>query len=292
MKNVNIRLIGAASGLAAQDQGTEKGPRCLQKSAYVQQIIKENPQMLWHKMIDLSTETGLSDEERISQWCLDIAQSVNGVVRDEEQFVVLGGDHSSAIGTWSGAAHALSNRGDIGLLWIDAHLDAHTMETSPSGAIHGMPVASLLGYGLPSLTQLMHAQAKLKPENLCIVGARSFEPGEYELLQRLGVKIYFIEEVLQRGMELVLQEALAIVSRAAAGFGISLDLDAIDPQDAPGIGSPESGGFSALALCEALQQVYPLENFIGLEITEFNPQHDKQGKTEQVVCQVMQSILA
>src|SRR5690242_3418600 len=147
--------------------------------------------------------------------------------------LVLGGDHAIAMGTWGGVARALSYE-PFGLIWLDAHLDAHTVETTPSMNPHGMSAAALLGHGYELF--LAFCGGALRPEHLCYIGVRSYESEEMALLRRLGVRIILMEEVKRRGMAWALAEALAIATRGTQGFGLTIDLDGFDPEDAPGIG--------------------------------------------------------
>ena len=124
-----------------------------------------------------------------------LASEIAELTVNKKLFATIGGGHSSGIGTWSGAATALADKGDIGLIWCDAHMDAHTFETSPSNNIHGMPVAALLGYGDEALTHIAHPAPKIKPENLCLIGIRDYEEGEAKLLESLNVRVIKIEEV-------------------------------------------------------------------------------------------------
>ncbi len=287
----DIALLGVASGLAAQDQGTADGPACLQCSPHLLQQMQQDERFYWHNTLQLLPQhASLSTLHRVSELCQRLALSVQQLVSAGKSFVVIGGDHSIAVGTWSAVAEAYRHVGAMGLLWIDAHLDAHTPATSLSGAIHGMPVASLLGYGAPELTQLVSNNPKILPQHLCIVGARSYEDGEHALLQRLGVKIFYMSEVTARGLPAVMRDALAIVNQAPAGFGVTIDVDAVDPEDAPGVGSPEVNGIAGAALCAALQSIHGMPHFLGLEITEFNPHHDKSACTERLVCAMMRSV--
>jgi arginase len=198
--------------------------------------------------------------------------------------LVIGGDHSIAAGTWKGVRQAV--RKPLGLLWIDAHMDAHVPETSPSGAWHGMPLAALMGYGKEEW-----AAPVLRPEHVALVGVRSYEDGEAALLDALRVRVYKIEEVRRKGLKSVLEEATARVSQAAGGFGVSLDLDVIDPSEAPGVGSPEPGGVSAAELIRALAGMRRKEALRGLEIVEYNPQRDVQRKTFSLVAPLAEALL-
>lgn len=204
---------------------------------------------------------------------------------------MVGGDHTSAIGTWKGVAHARRDRGLLGLLWIDAHMDAHTPQTTESGMLHGMPVACLLGYGYPELTAIADG-ATLDPKCVCLYGVRSFEQGEAELLDRLAVRVFFMDEIERRGIRQTLREALALVSCASGGFGITLDMDAIDPTDAPGVGTPAPGGLPGPELMSALAEHGGHPNLAGIEVVEYNPYRDWQSATAGLVGDALDAILA
>jgi arginase len=178
----------------------------------------------------------------------------------------------------------------MGLIWFDAHMDSHTPETSESQRIHGMPLACLLGYGYPTLTSIMHHQPKFKPENVCLIGVRSFESGEAAFLKRLNVRIYFMDEVKERGFDTVLQEAVELVSRHTIGYGLSIDLDGLDPQDAPGVDVPEIDGVGAVDFCAALKKVVSDPRLIATEVVEFDPTKDVARKTEILVADILKII--
>ena len=276
MAQEEINLIGYASGIAGADVKCGAAPLFLQKLPVL--TSKQ-----WAAVIHPVNDTSLRIDERIRQMTETLAKQVSQLVSKGQTFCVLGGDHSSAIGTWSGAVTALQQKGDIGLIWIDAHMDSHTPETSLSGRIHGMPLASLLGYGYPTLTSILSATPKLKPENVCLIGTRSFEAGEAALLKRLNVKIYFMEEVKERGFDTVWREAVQLVNQRTIGYGISLDLDSIDPSEAPGVDVPEPDGVSAIDVAAALNSSAQDTRLIGTEIVEFDPSRDKNNMTEKLV---------
>jgi arginase len=203
--------------------------------------------------------------------------------------VVIGGDHSVAIGTWSGVAKAAGE--PIGLLWIDAHLDSHTPETSYSGAIHGMPLACLLGRGDRRLLNMGLNGVQLCAEHTVVLGVRSYEPEEIDFLQRMGVRVFDTEELLQRGFVACLDEALAIVSGAPAGFGVTLDLDAIDPRLAPGVGSPEPDGLCTCDVLAAIGGIAGNRGLWALEIVEYNPDRDLYGMTAGLISDLLGQVL-
>ena len=208
-----------------------------------------------------------------------LAAEVGAVLQAGNFPLVVGGDHSCAIGTWSGVHRALADRGPIGLIWIDAHMDSHTFATTPSGQINGMPLACLLGHGDAALTGVNGPEAKLRPEHVCLIGVRSYEVGEAALLQRLGVRVFDMDEIRRRGLAGVFDEALAIVRQGTAGFGVSVDLDELDPEEEPGVGSPVPGGLHRAELADALSPLRGDLAFVAMEIAEYNPRRDRGHAT-------------
>jgi len=180
-------------------------------------------------------------------------------------------------------ANALPKSAPLGLVWIDAHMDMHVPETTHSGAINGMPGASLLGRGAPELTSIAETGRAIDAHHICLVGARSFEPEEVEFAERFGVRVIGMDEVRLRGIDAALAEARAIATDHTAGYGISLDLDAFDPAEAPGVGTPEPGGISAAAFLHAWRELYRDPKCIGIEIAEYNPSLDHSGRTARLM---------
>jgi arginase len=211
-----------------------------------------------------------------------LADNVAATMKDGSFFVVLGGDHSCAVGTWSGAARTLRRRGPLGLIWVDAHMDSHTPDTTPSGNYHGMPVACLLGHGDKRLVKLAGKSPAIDPRHLCMIGIRSYERGEADLLEQLGVAIFDFATVKRRGLDAVMADAISIVDKGTAGFGLSVDVDAIDPGQAPGVGTPASGGLHADDVVEVVPKVARHPNYIGFELAELNPALDQSGVTVQI----------
>lgn len=281
MTQYQVNVVGCSSGLAGVSPHSGDGPKLIQRSPYLNGLT-----INWQGIIE-PPFTNKRMDEQIHHICLSLAQRVSELVRQQTKLVVMGGDHSCAIGTWSGVYDALHQQGEIGLIWIDAHMDSHTPETSETGRIHGMPLASLLGYGFPSLVNILHYAPKLKPENVCLIGVRSFESGEAELLKRLKVKVYYMEEVKQRGFETVLKEATEMMRQRTIGYGISLDLDGIDPEDAPGVDVPEPNGIPAKDILAGFTQAVTDPRLVLTEIVEFDPMQDKDHRTEKLVIELL-----
>jgi len=275
-----IRIIGAASGIGAQDRACEDGPVAFHHSQAWHEL-EHRPLLDWGKMLFAPEGDGTSVTGRIADLCRNLADEVTLALRADEFPVVIGGDHSVAIGTWSGVARALAE--PVGLLWIDAHLDSHTPETSYSGAIHGMPLACLLGRGDKRLLNIGIEGTQVSATHTVVLGPRSYEPEELELLQRMQVRIIDSDEILQRGFAACLDEAISIVTGAPAGFGVTIDLDAIDPLLAPGVGSPEPDGLVVYDVVEAMRRIGGLPGLKALEIVEYNPDRDRHGTTAGLI---------
>lgn len=290
--NKTIYLVGSASGIAASSTGCGDGPEVLQKSPYLNSLSDYGVKLQWQAMVKPPT---VYSSESILPLVIKhnqvLAETVANILQKKHFFTVFGGDHSCAIGTWSGAASVVSKHGDLGLIWIDAHMDSHTPETSMTGNIHGMPLACLLGYGNSDLINILTSSPKLKPEHVCVIGARSFEQGEEALLKLLNVRVFCMDEVYCRGLEAVMAEALSIVNKGTVGYGVTVDLDSIDPIEAPGTGVCEPDGLHAKELCAALRMVADDHRLLGIEIVEFDPHHDRNQMTEKLVGQLMAAMI-
>lgn len=283
-----IRIIGAASGIGAQDRACEDGPVAFHRSQAWHEL-EHHPLIDWGKTLFAPQGDHASITGRIAALCRNLADEVVLALRAGEFPVVIGGDHSVAIGTWSGVARAIAE--PIGLLWIDAHLDSHTPETSYSGAIHGMPLACLLGRGDKRLLNIGLEGTQISAAHTVVLGPRSYEPEELEFLQRMQVRIIDSDEILRRGFAACLDEAIAIVASAPAGFGVTLDLDAIDPRLAPGVGSPEPDGLVVHDAVEAMRRIGGLPGLKALEIVEYNPDRDRHGTTAGLISDLIGELL-
>ena len=207
----------------------------------------------------------------------ETAAAVTNALEESCTPLILGGDHSLSIGSVAAVArhcHARGNR--LGLIWVDAHTDMNRPHTSPSGNIHGMSLAVLLGHGDP---RLVGDRPSVHPENVSVLGARSIDPGERELIHRLGVRIFTISEIDERGVAACMDEALARANAGTAGFHLSLDLDALDPRVAPGVGTPVRGGLTYREGHLVCEKASRSERLLSLEIVELNPVLDDRNQT-------------
>jgi len=277
-------VIGYACDLAANEAGAANGPLVLQKSEYLKPLGLE-----WTKILETTAKGRQLDAlDPVHELCKKLALQTMHRAREGHPFLTLGGDHSSAIGTWSGAADGL--KVPLGLIWVDAHPDAHTPKTSTSKNIHGMPLAALLGYGDPKFPHIKSEHSSLLPDNLVLIGIRNIEEPEANLLKMLKVRIYFMDEIEKRGLHQVMQEAIAHVTEKTKGFGVSIDMDALDPEEVPGVSTPEKDGLHVEEFLESLALIANNPHFIGAEIAEFNPENDRNHKSEKVIAKIIQTL--
>ena len=273
MSNIETHIIGAAIGLG----GPNPGPACAPD--YLAPNFKNVTETLRDVLYKETIQAPKLDDKikALEYFSSRLADSVretctySSARASWNQPWVIGGDHTSAIGTWNGVQRAFSRYGPIGLIWMDAHMDAHTPESSPSGNLHGMPLAVLLGHGEKELINLGVSCPILKPENVCLIGVRDYQAEEKELLDNLGVKYFTTEEVRLLGMSKVMEAAKGIVKKNSYGYGVSIDLDVLDPHEFISLSTPAPDGLSRAQLIEGLSGISKEKDFVALEIAEFNP---------------------
>jgi len=282
-----IALIGAASGWGAGFHQTEDGPAALRALGLADWLRADGVAAAWRAMV--ASERRWRDQgepsteaifDLVARFNTALADAVARALGDGAFPIVLGGDHANAMGTWGGVARGLGDT-PPGLIWMDAHLDAHTLETTPSLNPHGMPAAALLGHGDARFLRI--CGGAVRPENLCFVGTRSFEPEEAALLRRLGVRVIDMTEVHRRGIEACLREARDIATRGVDGFGVTIDLDGFDPRDAPGVGLKCADGLRAAPTLAALRLLANHKKLRAIEIVEYIPEFDADLRTAHLV---------
>lgn len=279
-----IQTLGIASCLGGPMRTCGYAAELLRDEFARQSAPQANLQLQWH--ILYPEEVG-SKELRLFHLYQKASQFTQFWAESHHPFLVVGGDHSCALGTWSGVLQGLPSNSQLGLIWLDAHMDAHTFATTPSGNIHGMPVAALLGKADDRLRAVYPADRFIQPENLLLIGIRSYEAEEYALLKQADVKIVFADQISD--FTQILLASIEQLSRSCNMIGISLDLDFIDPVDAPGVETPVSGGIKADELLTALSLVKHHTQVCGLEISEFNPENDRQAKTLQLMKRIIET---
>ena len=292
----DIAIIGTPVDLGAGRRGVDMGPGAIRYAG-----LKERLEALGHRVRDLGNvvvplaeqfEPPLQGEklrylEPLIQVNLALAQQVAAVVAEGSFPLVLGGDHSLAIGSIGGVARGRR----IGVIWIDAHGDFNTPETTPSGNIHGMSVAALTGRGHPALARLLGEEPVLRDSNIAMIGIRDLDRLEREALRASGVHVFTMHDIDRRGLASVMDEALVHVSVGTAGFHVSLDMDALDPSEAPGVGTPVLGGISYREAHLAMEMVAQSGRLIGLDLVEVNPILDSHNVTAELAVEFALSAL-
>ena len=230
--------------------------------------------------------------DEIAECCQRLHTRTQQLVEDGWFPLVVGGDHSVAVGSVAGLSSYHHAKGEkIGLLWFDAHGDMNKPETTGSGNIHGMPLAALLGRGPAPLTKISSRFPAVDPGNAVLVGVRSLDDGERDLIGELGVRCFTMSEIDERGMHAVMREALEIVCKDTAGFSLSFDVDGADPSVAPGVGTPVPGGVSYREAHLVVEMAATSGRLLGLEMTEINPILDTRNRTARVAVEFCESAL-
>jgi arginase len=295
-----VSIIGVPCGYGASIAGVDLGPAAMRVARLNQRVAQ-----LGYEVRDLgdirlecpppqapNSQERLKFLKEISAACEQLATEVKTILGGGELPVVLGGDHSIAIGSVSGVSSFYRERGEpVGLIWFDAHADMNTPETSPSGNIHGMPLAVLLGYGAPELTQIDGFAPKLDPRFCVHIGARDVDPGERELVRQLGLRFITMREIDERGMRDCIEEAISIASKAPAGFHVTLDVDALDPGDAPGSGTVVRGGLTYREAHLAMEHIAEAGRMLSLEVVEINTALDINNRTAELGVELILSAL-
>jgi arginase len=280
-----VEIIGAAWGLGGAEPG------CAEAPAVLTPLLEKRLQACGIDALAGPMLRPMPGERRkqaaVSRLCGLLAAEVAQALRRGRLACVLGGDHSCAGGTWAGVARTL--HGELGLVWVDAHMDSHTPRTSHTGRLHGMPLAWLLGQDDDPLYGL--SAGVLNPEQVALVGVRSFEPEEQARLGRLGVRVFHIEEVRARGVEAVFADALAIATAGTEGFGISVDLDVVTPEEAPGVGTPVAGGIPGAELARALATIGGRSDLRAVELVEYAPRLDPDRRSARVAIEALAAAL-
>ena len=294
-----VSIVGAPCGFGASVAGVDLGPAAMRVAGLRQRVAGLGYEVrdLGDLRLECSAEPPRPGEKlrylrEITSACEQLAADVIKILEGGELPIILGGDHSIAIGSVSGVTSFYRRRGEtVGLIWFDAHADMNTPETSPSGNIHGMPLAALFGHGAPELTGIEGFSPKVDPRFCAHVGARDVDPGERELIRKLGVRFFTMREVDERGMSACMDEAVAIASKASAGYHVTLDVDALDPGDAPGSGTVVRGGLTYREAHLAMEKIADAGGALSLEVVEINTALDINNRTAELGVELILSAL-
>lgn len=285
-----LKVAGIASCAGGNSNFCSLGPLSLKHSRRFHRVLNERGvRLVWERMFYPDYRT--TNQEIVRDLGRDVSEWTRDRVSRQKTFVAFGGDHSQAMGIWRGAMDALAPDRKLGLIWIDAHMDLHNFRTSPSGNIHGMPLAALLGQGDDRLAAIYGPGPFLEPQNLVMLGPRSYESEEEELVRTLHLNCFPYRWIAQQGtLADILIEAVSMVSRNSDAYGISLDLDAIDPESAPAVGTPARGGFSGEEICRAFGAIREHRNLVGIEIAEYYPCFDRDQRTLILIADLLSAL--
>ncbi|MBD8014871.1 MULTISPECIES: arginase [Planococcus] len=296
MNKLNISIIGVPMDHGQNRRGVDMGPSAIRYAGVVERIEE-----LGHHVTDegdiqigladgsVDTSTNLRNLKVITEATEALGDKVFEVAEAGNFPLVLGGDHSIAIGTLSGISERHEN---LGVIWYDAHADMNTSETSPSGNIHGMPLAASFGHGHEKLTNIRGYSPKVKPENIVIIGARSVDPGERQLIKEHGIRVYSMHEIDKMGMNAVIEDSIRYLKeeRKTDAVHLSLDLDGIDPMYTPGVGTPVPGGISYRESHLAMEMLFDADIITSAEFVEVNPILDEKNRTADVAVALIGSL--
>ncbi len=295
----SIDVIGVPVDLGAGRRGVDMGPSAIRIAD-----LEPRLEQLGHKVQDIGDlDVMIPETQKVGEGklrykvpilaaCQSLCEKVEQSLEKSRMPLVLGGDHSIAIGSIAGSTNYFARQGEqLGLIWFDAHGDANTPETTPSGNIHGMSLAVSLGLGDPDLVQLGGRAPKVLARNAVLIGIRDLDPGERDTLKKTGVTVYTMRDVDERGMRDVVDEAIRIAGDNTAGVHLSFDLDVVDPEDAPGTGTPVWGGITYREAHLAMEMLADRAQIVAIDLVEVNPVLDTQNMTGILAAELAQSVL-
>jgi arginase len=294
---LTIHVLGVPMDLGSGRRGVDMGPSAIRIAGLAERLAELGHRVVDEGDVNIRNMEALKVGDVRARYLAEIARASRLVAGKVEKIVtrghfplVLGGDHSISVGTVSAIAAAARREGKkVGLLWIDAHGDINTPETSPSGNIHGMPVAALLGEGPTELTSIAGDGPKVDPRNIAMVAIRSLDEGEKVRLKRHGVKVHTMSEVDRNGIEPVMRSALARVTDGTDRVHVSFDLDAVDPSVAPGVGTPVKGGLDYREAHLLMEMLADSGVMTSLEVVEANPILDDRNTSAVFAVELVQS---
>ena len=297
MPRTHIAIIGAPLDLGQGRRGVDMGPSAMRVANLNSRIGS-----LGYEVDDLGNVPADQPESapeghphakylpQIAATCTRIAAQVCATLEAGKFPLVLGGDHSVAVGTVSGLSQHFRNRERrAGLIWLDAHADMNTPESSPSGNVHGMPLACIAGFGPPELTEIYGYHPKVDPRNIVIVGLRDVDQLEKPHVRDSGVRAFTMRHIDERGLRAVMEDAIRFASDGAAGFHVSLDMDFVDPRDAPGVGTPVRGGATYREAHLAMEMICDSGRMVSMEVVEVNPVIDESNRTADLAVELVMS---
>jgi len=299
MRQSHIAIIGAPLDLGQDRRGVDMGPSALRVANLNKRITQLGYQVEDQGNIPVAHREASSEGPaqarylpQIAETCRRLGLAVEKAATQGKVPLVLGGDHSVAIGTVSGISRSFrKKKRPVGLIWIDAHADMNTPDSSPSGNVHGMPLACCVGIGPKELTHLFGYAPKVEARNVALVGVRDVDQLEAPHVRNSGVRAFTMRHIDERGLRAVMEEAIEIASSGTAGFHLSLDMDYVDPRDAPGVGTPVRGGGTYREAHLAMEMICDSGRMLSMEVVEVNPVIDEVNRTADLGVELVMSAL-
>lgn len=295
-KSTKVRIVGFPIDLGADRRGVDMGPSAMRIAdvdtrleALGYTVIDEGDIPVRNIEVQEVQDSRLKYLPEVAQMSRVLSTRVKGILDDGDFPLIIGGDHSMSVGSLAGIGQHCREQGKtLGVIWIDAHADMNTADTTPSGNIHGMPLAVAMGYGHPALLEIAGTPV-LDPRNLAIVGLRSIDPGERELIKELGVAAYTMFDIDRLGMFEVATRVLEDMSRSVDHLHISFDVDGVDPSVAQGVGTPVPGGLTYRETHLFMEMISQIDAYASLEVAEVNPILDDRNRTAEFAADVVAS---
>ena len=299
MRISRIGIVGVPLDLGAGRRGVDMGPSAIRVARLNERLAALGYDVadFGNVPVDQAEEAPVGAEQarylpQIANTCRRLAERVGEILKEGRFPVALGGDHSLAVGTIAAVARHLRERGEkLGVVWIDAHADMNTPETSPSGNVHGMPLAAAVGMGPEELAGLAGFQPMVEPENVALVGIRDVDLLEKPHVRESGVRPFTMRDIDERGMRAVMRDAIAAAGNGTAGVHVSLDIDVVDPDVAPGVGTPVRGGLTYREAHLAMELICDAGVMVSLETVEVNPVMDVSNRTAALAAELVMSAM-
>jgi arginase len=284
---LKIRILGVPLDLGQEHRGVDMGPSAA-RAAGLNAVLRK----LGHRVEDVgNVHVRIAEEQHygdrrakylkeIAETCQEVAHRIYQTLEAGCFPLSLGGDHSMAVGTIAGASKFYRDRNQpIGCLWVDAHADMNTPQSSPSGNVHGMPLAATLGIGPEALTRIFGFAPKVEGKNCVLIGARSLDTRERRIVRKSGINVFTMREIDEQGMRAVMEKSLTLATKGTAGFVVSFDMDVVDPREASGVGTPVRGGITFREAHLGMEMIADSRKMLALDLVEINPILDVQNQT-------------
>lgn len=298
MRHSSIAIVGAPLDLGSGRRGVDMGPSAVRVANIFARVAS-----LGYDVVDLGNAPVVQAEmvaegppdakylPQIAETCIALASMVEGAMEAGRAPIILGGDHSIAAGTVSGVSGFFRKKNQkVGLIWMDAHADMNTPDTSPSGNVHGMPLACCIGIGPHELTHIGGYAPQVDPRNVALVGIRSVDQRERDHVRKSGVSAFTMRDIDERGLRTVMEDAIRIASAGTTAFHVSFDMDVVDPREAPGVGTPVKGGFTWREAHLAMEILYD-SAMCSMDVVEVNPVIDEVNRTAALAVELIMSAL-